>query len=88
MRYNKPITTGERTASPNRRIRISSQDTGRTPAMLCGLMRYMTVNNPEMAHKALGEIGVMSIGYRTSNIFAVWVLDSKYDAIMQVLREN
>lgn len=81
MRYNKHTLIGEPTVFLNR-----SQ---RTPAHLCGLMRYVQVEDVDSARAAVEDTGALVISDgRGGSTFAVYVLDPRYESIMNVLKNN
>lgn len=81
MRYNKHTLIGEPTVFLNR-----SQ---RTPAHLCGLMRYVQVDDVSSARAAVAATGALVISDgRNDTTFAVYVIDPRYEAIMQALKNS
>lgn len=81
MRYNKHTLIGGLTASQN--------NSPRTPAHLCGLMRYIVVEDVASARASLESVGafIVSDG-REDGQFAVYVLDPKYTTIIQALKNG
>ena len=81
MRCNKPTLIGGLTVSPN--------NNHRTPMHLCGLMRYIQVEDVSSARAAVEATGalVISDGCNDSR-FAVYVIDPRYDAIMHALKKT
>jgi hypothetical protein len=81
MRYNKHTLIGEPTVFLNR--------IQRTPAHLCGLMRYVQVDDVSSARDAIEAAGALVVSDgRNDSTFAFYVIDPRYEAIMQALKNS
>lgn len=80
MRCNKPILIGAPTTLFN--------SNSRTPPHLCGLMRYVQVEDASSARTAVEATGALVISDgRIDSKFAVYVIDPRYEAIMKALKK-